>query len=226
MIEHVSWRAVFFLNLPLAIIVAALSFRFMDESRDPSRTARIDWSGAGLAVLGLGAVVFGLLEWPPLGAGHPLVVASLLIGLALIGHTTGLVASQTIRSKFSLPAHVAPLDRFTEALERLGEAPHLGHGDNTRLIPDFQQCPKAFRCLAQIEMRDLSRAHGRSRQPLAATLFLTCSGVLAPAITQPTRGFDNSQPNASSSRERSRCAQNSRSFSTMWKFSSLRKRSE
>jgi EmrB/QacA subfamily drug resistance transporter len=80
LIEHVSWRAVFFLNVPLAAIVLALSFRFMEESRDPSRTARIDWSGAGLAVLGLGGVVFGLLEWPPLGAAHPLVVASLAIG--------------------------------------------------------------------------------------------------------------------------------------------------
>src|SRR5437773_2968151 len=71
LIEHVSWRAIFFLNVPLAAIVLALSLRFMEESRDPSRTARIDWSGAVLAVAGLGGVVFGLLEWPPLGAGHP-----------------------------------------------------------------------------------------------------------------------------------------------------------
>ena len=55
LIEHVSWRAVFFLNVPLAMVVLALSLRFMDESRDPSRTARIDWTGgAALAVLGLG----------------------------------------------------------------------------------------------------------------------------------------------------------------------------
>src|SRR6478735_8983247 len=48
LVEHVSWRAVFFLNAPLAIVVVALSFRFMEESRDPSRTARTDWTGAGL----------------------------------------------------------------------------------------------------------------------------------------------------------------------------------
>src|SRR5476651_112788 len=57
LVEHVNWRAVFFLNVPLAAAVVALSLRFMDESRDPSRTARIDWAGAVLGVLGLGGMV-------------------------------------------------------------------------------------------------------------------------------------------------------------------------
>jgi hypothetical protein len=52
----------------------------MEESRDPSRTGQIDWSGAALAVLGLGGIVFGLLEWPPLGARHPIVLSALAIG--------------------------------------------------------------------------------------------------------------------------------------------------
>jgi EmrB/QacA subfamily drug resistance transporter len=80
LIEHVSWRAVFFLNVPLAAIVIVLSLRFMTESRDPSRTARIDWSGAALAVLGLGGIVFGLLEWPNRGAFHPEVIGTLVAG--------------------------------------------------------------------------------------------------------------------------------------------------
>jgi EmrB/QacA subfamily drug resistance transporter len=84
LIEHVHWRAVFFLNLPLAAITLWLSWQFMGESRDPSRTARIDWIGAASAVAGLGGVVFGLLEWPPLGARHPLVVAALTIGMVLL----------------------------------------------------------------------------------------------------------------------------------------------
>ena len=80
LIEHVSWRAVFFLNVPLAAIVLLLSLRFMDESRDPSRRARVDWNGATLAVLGLGGIVFALLEWPPLGARHPLVFGTFVVG--------------------------------------------------------------------------------------------------------------------------------------------------
>ena len=80
LIQHVSWRAAFLLNVPLAVIVVVLSLRFMDESRDPSRSARIDWIGAMLGVLGLGGIVFGLLEWPPLGPGHPFVIGSLTAG--------------------------------------------------------------------------------------------------------------------------------------------------
>src|SRR5262249_10886253 len=63
LIQHVSWRAVFFINVPLAVVVVILSLWFMDESRDPSRAARIDWTGAALAMIGFGAVVFALLEW-------------------------------------------------------------------------------------------------------------------------------------------------------------------
>ena len=55
LIEHVSWRAAFFLNVPLAVVVIALSLRFMDESRDPlADRPRSTGRGAALAVLGLG----------------------------------------------------------------------------------------------------------------------------------------------------------------------------
>jgi len=81
LIEHVSWRAVFFLNVPLAAIVIVLSVRFMNESRDESRSARVDWLGAALAVLGLGAVVFALLEWPRAASKRDIVLATLAIGV-------------------------------------------------------------------------------------------------------------------------------------------------
>jgi EmrB/QacA subfamily drug resistance transporter len=82
LIEHVSWRAVFFLNVPVAALVIALSARFMSESRDASRTSRIDWTGGALAVLGLGGVVFGLIEWPKPDANRQLAVAAMLCGAA------------------------------------------------------------------------------------------------------------------------------------------------
>lgn len=81
LIEHVSWRAVFVLNLPLAAIVVLLSWRYMDESHDPARTSQIDWLGGVLAVIGLGGVVFGLLEWPRLGP-QPVVLGAIAVGVA------------------------------------------------------------------------------------------------------------------------------------------------
>jgi EmrB/QacA subfamily drug resistance transporter len=84
LIEHVSWRAVFVLNVPFAVAVVALSWRHIAESRDPSRAARIDWLGAGLAVVGLGGIVLGLLEWPSRGAGHPLVIGASITGVGAL----------------------------------------------------------------------------------------------------------------------------------------------
>src|SRR5262249_44001609 len=70
LIEHISWRAVFFINLPLAIIVIALVFWRVPESREKTRARGLDWAGAGLATLGLGALVYGLIEAPTLGFPH------------------------------------------------------------------------------------------------------------------------------------------------------------
>jgi EmrB/QacA subfamily drug resistance transporter len=80
LIDHFSWRAVFFMNVPLAVAVFVLSLRFMAESKDASRGAITDWLGAGLSIVGLGGIVFGLLEWTPLGSSHPLVIGSLIVG--------------------------------------------------------------------------------------------------------------------------------------------------
>src|SRR6476619_5299447 len=84
LIEHVSWRAIFFLNVPLAVIVIALSLRCMSESRDDTRGSRVDWTGAVLAVLGLGGVVYGLLEWPRPEASRSIVLAATGGGIAAL----------------------------------------------------------------------------------------------------------------------------------------------
>src|ERR1700743_1415328 len=45
LVENVSWRAVFFLNVPIAIAVLALTFRFVPESRDAKSAGELDWLG-------------------------------------------------------------------------------------------------------------------------------------------------------------------------------------
>src|SRR5713226_3778068 len=60
LIEHVSWRAAFFINVPLALIVLLISFWRVPESRDDMGKKGLDWPGSVLATVGLGAVVYGL----------------------------------------------------------------------------------------------------------------------------------------------------------------------
>jgi EmrB/QacA subfamily drug resistance transporter len=80
LIEHVSWRAVFFINLPLAAAVLLISMSKVPESRDEKQKERLDWPGATLATIGLGSLVYGLIESSRLHFGHPAVVAALTGG--------------------------------------------------------------------------------------------------------------------------------------------------
>jgi EmrB/QacA subfamily drug resistance transporter len=93
LIEHVSWRAVFFLNIPIALIVLFLIVRFVVESRDEEDTMKLDLVGATLATLSLGGIVFGLIESSRLGF-HSKIVWATLAGGVLTGGAFVLVEAR------------------------------------------------------------------------------------------------------------------------------------
>jgi EmrB/QacA subfamily drug resistance transporter len=62
LVEHGSWRWVFFLNLPLAILVVCITLWRVPESRNEKMGRQLDWPGAFLATFGLGAITFALIE--------------------------------------------------------------------------------------------------------------------------------------------------------------------
>jgi EmrB/QacA subfamily drug resistance transporter len=86
LIDHLSWRAVFFINLPLAIVVIAIALRQVPESRNVETRGNLDWPGALLVTLGLGGIVYALIESSTAGWSNPRILASLVLGgLALVG---------------------------------------------------------------------------------------------------------------------------------------------
>jgi EmrB/QacA subfamily drug resistance transporter len=80
LIERISWRAVFFINLPLGLIVLLISFSCVPESRDKNDNKRLDWLGAALGTIGLTLLVYGLIESSRLGFGHLAVLTTLITG--------------------------------------------------------------------------------------------------------------------------------------------------
>jgi EmrB/QacA subfamily drug resistance transporter len=80
LVENWTWRAAFFLNLPLAVAVLVISVWKVPESREHGEQERLDWIGAALATIGLGGVVYGLIESPRLGFSNALVLVSLIGG--------------------------------------------------------------------------------------------------------------------------------------------------
>jgi EmrB/QacA subfamily drug resistance transporter len=82
LIGFTSWRAIFWVNLPLIAATVALTMHSVEESRDPDAFHGIDWAGIALSAAGLAGPVFALIEQPKHGWGDPLVWAPLLAGIA------------------------------------------------------------------------------------------------------------------------------------------------
>ncbi len=62
LVDVASWRLIFLLNLPLAAVVVYVATRHVPETRDPTVSGRLDYSGALLGALGLAATTYGLIE--------------------------------------------------------------------------------------------------------------------------------------------------------------------
>jgi EmrB/QacA subfamily drug resistance transporter len=97
LIDHLSWRVAFWINLPLAALALVLVLRYVPENRDESARGGVDWTGATVAALALGALTYGLSG---LSAEHrrvPMIVTAVTLGLA------GLVALALVERRVDEP---------------------------------------------------------------------------------------------------------------------------
>jgi EmrB/QacA subfamily drug resistance transporter len=84
LVESVSWRLIFVINLPIALGVVLVAARHVPESKDPEATGRVDVAGGVLVTSGLIGLTYGLIEGPSLGWTSPAVLAALIAGVLLL----------------------------------------------------------------------------------------------------------------------------------------------
>jgi EmrB/QacA subfamily drug resistance transporter len=81
--QGADWRWIFWINVPIGVITAALSARHLPESHGPER--RVDATGVALVSGGAVSLVWGLVRGGSLGFSSPEVLATLAAGVALVG---------------------------------------------------------------------------------------------------------------------------------------------
>jgi len=107
LVDVSSWRAIFLINLPVALIALAIARLRVPESRDDAGDSTVDWRGGLLATAGLGAVAYGLTDASELGWADPVVLGSLLAG--------ALVLALFIRHEATARSPMMPLGLFRSA---------------------------------------------------------------------------------------------------------------
>jgi EmrB/QacA subfamily drug resistance transporter len=110
LVDAVSWRAIFLINVPIAAVAVWLSWREVDESRS-DETPPLDLAGAALATVGLGLATFGLTELATQDAAAATRVSALGGGAALAAGALALVAFLLVEARLGRRA-MMPLALF------------------------------------------------------------------------------------------------------------------
>jgi EmrB/QacA subfamily drug resistance transporter len=83
LLTHYDWGSIFLINAPVVVIATIGVWFFVPESNDPT-PRRLDWLGAALQVVGVTALVYGIIEEPVHGWAHIQVAGPLIVGLLFI----------------------------------------------------------------------------------------------------------------------------------------------
>lgn len=83
LVDAVSWRAIFLINLPIGAFVIVMAARHVPETRDPTAHGHLDTKGAALAALGLAGITYALIEGPGDDAS-PMIALAALVGVGAL----------------------------------------------------------------------------------------------------------------------------------------------
>ncbi len=106
-VDGLSWRWIFFINVPIALLTIGIAYWRVPESRDDEERSAPDWAGGALATLGLAALAYGLTEASILGWTHFAVIGTVFAG--------GVALAAFLWLERSALAPMLPLELFRSA---------------------------------------------------------------------------------------------------------------
>jgi EmrB/QacA subfamily drug resistance transporter len=80
-VEVISWRAAFLINVPLVVLAVWLTVRWMRESRDETASGHFDWLGAAVAALAIGGLSFGIIRGGEKQWQDPVAFVAVIVGV-------------------------------------------------------------------------------------------------------------------------------------------------
>jgi EmrB/QacA subfamily drug resistance transporter len=107
LVDTISWRAAFFINVPLVIVAVWATWKHIPESRDEQATANFDWLGAALVALAVGGLAFGAIYGQQRAWRDPIgyialavgVVAAIALPIVMTRSAHPLIPPQLFRSR-------------------------------------------------------------------------------------------------------------------------------
>ncbi len=81
LVDTISWRAAFFINIPLVALAAWATWKHVPESRDENATRHFDWIGAAIVALAVGGLAFGTIYGQQRAWRDPIGFVALAVGV-------------------------------------------------------------------------------------------------------------------------------------------------
>jgi EmrB/QacA subfamily drug resistance transporter len=79
-----SWRGIFWINVPISVVVLVLAPRLLQESKNANATGKVDLIGVPIGTVGVGLVMFAIVRAESWGLADPRVIATFVVGAAMI----------------------------------------------------------------------------------------------------------------------------------------------
>jgi EmrB/QacA subfamily drug resistance transporter len=132
LVDHVGWESIFYINLPFVAAAILVALTRVGEVREPEK-AHLDWIGAALATIGLGAATYGLTLWSQKFVLTPLASGAIVVGVVLL--IAFVLFERYLRDKAMIPLNLFAENRCFSALNLMTFLLYGAFGGSLLLIP-------------------------------------------------------------------------------------------